>query len=332
MRRRSILGGFTALSALAAIEPIAAHAAPARAAADIGQRPSARIVIDNDFAGDPDGLIALAHQLLSPKTQTVLVTTSALDPHLAKLAGAEAGQTAAAGARLARQLLERLGKSGRPAVIAGAESFGAGQEQVTAAARAIVAEAMRDDPLPLFVGCAGPLTNIAAALRLEPAIAGRMKLIWIGGSSAPEGGAEYNLITDLAAARYVFETSAVEVWQITEAEYKRFQVSVAEMSADFRSISPLAKWLYDQYRNLPPFVQLGGSLTFGDSPIVSLSAFDPLLTPSTLRPARRILDKGLHGQEIEGRQVRMYHGFDVRLNLADFFALLRSHRPIRRGR
>ncbi|MFD2429211.1 hypothetical protein ACFSUK_15920 [Sphingobium scionense] len=29
----------------------------------IRQAPKARIIIDNDFAGDPDGLIALAHQL-----------------------------------------------------------------------------------------------------------------------------------------------------------------------------------------------------------------------------------------------------------------------------
>jgi hypothetical protein len=28
--------------------------------------PASRVIVDNDFAGDPDGLIALPHQLRSP--------------------------------------------------------------------------------------------------------------------------------------------------------------------------------------------------------------------------------------------------------------------------
>ena len=51
---------------------------------EITQRVSARVIVDNDFAGDPDGLAALAHQLLSKKTETVLITVSGLDPELAK--------------------------------------------------------------------------------------------------------------------------------------------------------------------------------------------------------------------------------------------------------
>ena len=40
----------------------------------ISQKASARVIIDNDFAGDPDGLVALAHQLPTPRTRSVLVT------------------------------------------------------------------------------------------------------------------------------------------------------------------------------------------------------------------------------------------------------------------
>ena len=37
-----------------------------------------------------------------------------------------------------------------------------------------LARRYRDHPLPLFFTCGGPLTNLAAALRIEPAIAQRM--------------------------------------------------------------------------------------------------------------------------------------------------------------
>ena len=39
-----------------------------------------RVVVDNDWAGDPDGLVALAHHLLSPANRVVAVTGSQNSP------------------------------------------------------------------------------------------------------------------------------------------------------------------------------------------------------------------------------------------------------------
>ena len=189
--RRNLLG--SAVTGLAWL-----HAAPAlsRSFKAIPQKPSARIIVDNDFAGDPDGLVALAHQLLSPKTIVSLITSSALNPKFVETH--LAGRSAVAGQDIARELIRRLAIKANPLVEAGSETFAL---DPTAAARAIVTEAMRDDPLPLFLTCGGPLTNVAAALRLEPAIAKRMTLIWIGGGGYPFGGWEYNLATDVEAAQ-----------------------------------------------------------------------------------------------------------------------------------
>jgi hypothetical protein len=99
-------------------------------------------------------------------------------------------------------------------------------------------------------------------------------------------------------------------------EYRRFQVSVATLNIELGPISPLARWLVDQYRHLPPFVRLGGTLAFGDSPLVTATAFDPAATPFTTRTAG-------------GREIRMAHSLDPQLNFADFTALLRAH--ARRG-
>jgi inosine-uridine nucleoside N-ribohydrolase len=81
---------------------------------------------------------------------------------------------------------------------------------------------LRDDPL-LIVTCGGPLTNIAAALRLNPSIASKIKLVWIGGAADAAGGYEYNLSTDIAAARYVLEESSVPVWQIRSRNTSGFR-------------------------------------------------------------------------------------------------------------
>src|SRR3954471_19254498 len=120
-----------------------------------------RVVLDNDWSGDPDGLVALAHHLLSPANRVVAVTSSFLNPRFAGLA-----PRAADGAALARELLAAVGGEAPPQVHAGSEEpFGDGS--ASAAADAIVAEARREDDPPLYPVCGGALTN--AAQRLRPA-------------------------------------------------------------------------------------------------------------------------------------------------------------------
>jgi purine nucleosidase len=74
-----------------------------------------RVVVDNDWAGDPDGLVALAHHLLSRANRVVAVTGSANSPVFGPPAG-----TAAAGARLAQELVDLVGTH-RPVVAAGCD-------------------------------------------------------------------------------------------------------------------------------------------------------------------------------------------------------------------
>ena len=35
--------------------------------------PRCRVIVDNDFSGDPDGLVGLAHHLLSPTNRVVAI-------------------------------------------------------------------------------------------------------------------------------------------------------------------------------------------------------------------------------------------------------------------
>jgi hypothetical protein len=247
-----------------------------------------------------------------------LVTVSALDPKFPSDAGK--GQSVRTGVELVQELVKRMGLENRPAVAAGSEDFSPGPSD---AARAIIAEALRDDALPLFVTCGGPLTNIAAALRLEPAIARKMTVIWIGGGAWPAGGWEYNLMTDIEAARLVIERSGVPFWVVPQPAYRQMQYSVAELDADMRPISPLTEWLYDRFTTPPAWVDIGGAWPLGDSPLVLLSAISAESSRYRHLPARRILRDGRYGAAIPGRSVRVYEQLDVRLALGDFLALLK---------
>ena len=108
--------------------------------------------------------------------------------------------------------------------------------------------------------------------------------------------------------------------------YRQMQISVAEMTADMRPISPFSRWLYDRFTSPPDFVDLGGGWPMGDSPLVLLSALNT--QSSTLRelPARRITDKFAYGDVIPGRMITVMEEVDARFIHADFLARLKLHR------
>jgi purine nucleosidase len=261
-----------------------------------------RVVVDNDWSGDPDGLVALAHHLLSPTNRVDAVTSSFLNP----VFGSPESR-ASDGAALARELVDLLGLPDPPAVHAGSDGpFGEGGTR-SAAADAIVAEARRDDPLPLFLVCGGPLTNIAQALRQAPEIARRMTLVWIGGALDP-AAEEYNRDTDPHAAEYVLATPDLRLWQFPLETYRRCAFSVAELEADLGGSGRVGQWLWTRFTTLPlpDFIRLGGVWPLGDSPPVLVTALDDASSTFRTTPNGRV-----------------YTDVDVRLLFGDMLAKLR---------
>jgi len=263
-------------------------------------QPRWRAIVDNDFAGDPDGLVSLAHVLLTDDVRVELISCTPVDPVLAHLAGVDASATASLGARSAEALLHVLGRI-PCVVVAGAEDFTIGGE-ASPAARAIVEVCLAESDVPLAILCGGPLTNVAAALKLDPRISERATLVWIGGSlrDAPE----YNRDTDAAAAASVL-ASGMPVVQVPLETYERLRVSVAEVRADLGHVSYPGGWLAERLLDLPAFVTLHGVLTLGDSALASVVGLDPAFRPGS---AGRVVDD-----------------IDLRLVWGDFLAKLRLH-------
>ncbi|AZZ54322.1 twin-arginine translocation pathway signal protein [Rathayibacter festucae DSM 15932] len=300
-----------------------------------GVPPRVRVISDNDYSGDPDGLVQLAQHALSESVELALVVGSRLrpgDPF------DPSNRTADNAATAAREVLAHCGRPDVP-VVAGSNT--ADGSVVSEAARAIVAEALRDDPRPLYLCAGAGLTEVAAALRLEPSIASRMTLVWIGGPehpglAVPPPGAmpiEYNLLIDVPAAAEVF-ASALPIEQFPRDAYRQPLASVAELRVRMRTAGELGRHLFDALdgvfrMGVAHGLSFGETYALGDSPLVLatalLSAFEPDASSSrTARvPRPSITPDGQYGPRAgDGPDLRVYTHVDTRLLLEDLYAKL----------
>ncbi len=231
--------------------------------------PARRLIIDNDWAGDPDGLVALAHHLLS--TDRVDAVTSSLTSPM--FPGSDSG--AARGLELARELIDAVAPTTTPDLAVGSERSLARGGGSSPASRLIVEHGRRDDPLPLTIVCAGPLTNVAAALDDDPTVASTARLVWVGGSV--DGDVEYNRDTDPEAADAVF-ASDLPIEQYPLGAYRQTAYSLAELEADLAA-TVVGRLLWRAFTELeiPLGAPMGEVWHLGDSlPLLSTSLAAPV--------------------------------------------------------
>lgn len=300
-----------------------------------------RLLIDNDFSGDPDDLYQLAHHLLTPSAEIRAVICS----HLRDGDGFDPGPRSASNARaVAADVFARMGVAASDLLVTGAER---GLEDMrtpihSEAVARIIAEALREDTgQPLFYLAGGGLTDLASALLIEPRIAQRMTVIWIGGGeheglATPPPGAmpiEYNLLIDVLAAQVVFNDSQIPIWQVPRDAYRQLLVSEAELRLRVATAGPLGRYLYDETRYVMDMVgaHLGGppgTYPLGDSPLVLLSVlqapFEP--DPSSSRyvemPTPLLEADGTYRPRPGARPLRVYTQLDARLVLEDLYLRL----------
>lgn len=176
-----------------------------------GQRP---IILDTDVGTDVDDAFAIVQAVRSPELKLEAVTTVYGDVQLR--------------ARIARKLLNLLGRADVP-VAAGAarpltpgrevywggwegEGFLRPEDAALAAdprpAVDLIIETVEQAQEPVTLVAIGPLTNIAMALQRQPGLARRVAaIICMAGTIVP-GEEEWNVQCDAEAARIVFESGA----------------------------------------------------------------------------------------------------------------------------
>jgi purine nucleosidase len=334
LNRRLFLGSSAALMANTAI---------AARGASPGRHPLARVIIDNDFAGDPDGLFQLAHHVLCQSLQIPLIVGS----HLPAKYGMNA--SAAAAVAKAHSLLKVMNREDRHILLNGAETPIASRTawKPSPATAAIVREAMREDTNePLVYAAGGGLTELALAWLAEPRIGRRIKLIWIGGREHPglaypppgPDEIEYNFAIDPLAAQIIFNDSDIEIWQVPRDAYRQMLFTQAEIE-DLAATGPLGRFLKQELddmaamvASIPDFPAMPDTEAYvlGDSPLVTLTALltpfqpDPASSRYTLKPTPRLTRDGSYGKASRGRLMRVYTSIDAQLTFRDMKSKFKS--------
>lgn len=300
-------------------------------------RPRARVIIDNDFGGDPDGLFQLAHHLLSPSVEIKGIIGS---QHYSSGFYGSPG-TAAFACLQVEELLTVMQLSGKIPVYEGGAS---GLTDVNTAvkskgAEAIIKEAMREDTrMPLYIVCGAGLTNIASAYLMEPEIAKRITLIWIGGPEYPGQAIpppngkklEYNLGIDIKACQVIFNHSEIKIWQVPRDAYRQALYSYSELVYKIKSRSNTGNYLVNKLEDLMKRAKrsLGETYVLGDNPLVLLTALqsswevDPSSSEYVIKQAPHINESGLYEETSDGRKIRVYTNLDTRLMFNDLVAKL----------
>ena len=240
--------------------------------APMGRR---RVIINTDAKNEADDQFAIVHALLSPS----LDVRGLIAAHF----GNSRSERSMEESREEIDLLLELTGLGQQVTVANGGPTGIPDEQTprdSEGAQLIIAESkLASAKEPLFVAFLGPLTDMASAILLDPAILDReVVVIWIGGvgyggvESYP--GVEFNLRNDIAAANVVFD-SGITVWQVPSNVYSQVSVGYTELEEKIGGTSKLADYLINQMIewNRTYWPEPIESRSLGDSPAVSLMLY-----------------------------------------------------------
>ena len=304
--------------------------------------PSFRVIIDNDFSGDPDGLFQLVHHILSPSIELRGIIGS----HLNDNSGFDdSNNTAQSACNKAIDVLALLNVNDICPVVLGAVTAMTSQDTPidSEGARLIISEAMRTDvTTPLYIVCGAGLTNIASALLLKPEIAHRLTLVWIGGQEyentapMPPCGTEveYNLALSISGAQAIFNKSSIPIWQVPRNAYRQCLMPMSRLYLELSDCGEIGRYLFDSLINIMSKIHewggnMGETYILGDSPLVLLTALqtgfesDPASSEYIIKKAPYIEDDGTYKENPEGRYIRVYQRLDTQLMYDDLFSKLR---------
>ncbi len=248
-----------------------------------------RMVLDTDTANEIDDQFAVVHALLSGERLALEAIYAA--PFVGRGATTAAEGVAAGEAEILR-LLERLELDPEDRVLRGATRFLPDVETpVLNPASEDLIERARATPEGevLYVVAIGAITNVAAAILLEPAIIERIAVVWLGGQPlyAPSAD-EYNLRGDPDAVRVALASGAPLLYIPCYGAASHLLTTTAELDRHVRPQGEIGAYLADIFeahdRQYP-----GAAKEVWDLAAIG-ALLDPSWTPWQSAPAPGLAD------------------------------------------
>lgn len=207
-------------------------------------------ILDTDTYNEIDDQFALVYALLCPEKLNIRAVTAA--PFFNSLStGPKDGMEKSYGEIL--RILSRMNVPAEGFVFKGSDRYLPDEDTPveSEAARRIVALAQEYSPeKPLYVTAIGAITNVASALLMDPSIAEKIVIIWLGGHSFEwPHTREFNLIQDVAAARVVFGCGAPVVQLPCMGVVSHLTTTMAEVDAYVRGKGAIGDFLADTFKN-----------------------------------------------------------------------------------
>lgn len=202
------------------------------------------VVLDTDAYNEIDDQFALGY-LLGAKKATVKALYAA--PFLNARSDSPADGMRKSAAEI-RKILTLAGRDDLQSVVFfGSESYMLDEETPveSQAARDLASRSATYTPEhPLYVVAIGAITNVASALRMNPEIADRVVIVWLGGHAShwPDT-AEFNMKQDVAAARVVFACGAPVIQLPCMGVVDAFTISGTELQYWMIGKNPLCDYL-----------------------------------------------------------------------------------------
>lgn len=308
-----------------------------------------RVIVDTDCNNECDDQYCVAHMLMTPKFDVRGIIAEHYGDRFEKDSQQKSYDEI-------QNIVRLMGLGGEVSIFHGAPAALADTctPVESEGARFIIEEAMRDDPRPLFVCNLGAVTNLASAYLMNPEIAGRLTVIWIGGQAYPQGGGEFNLNNDVNAARVLFR-SDLTLWQVPAQVYSTVRVSFFELLNKVYPCGAIGKYLVENTMRVGNLLlegtaqgdytkcrlgfmlsklpveeaataYSGDSWILGDSPCVALMLNNGLGAYHMEDAPGNVNDNGTYDHtQKSSRKIRVYDSIDYRFILHDMFEKLKFY-------
>ncbi|MDE0102311.1 MAG: nucleoside hydrolase [Bryobacterales bacterium] len=128
-----------------------------------------------------------------------------------------------------------------------------GQAVPSPAAEDIVQQAANARPADCILVSIGPATNAASALLMDPALAGRITVVWLGGTPHQfPTASEYNLRQDVHAARVLLDSGVRLLHVPAQGIAEKLSVTLPDLERRLAGRSPIADFLLSRVKRHAP--------------------------------------------------------------------------------